>query len=135
MTNATTKTSTVIITVPRILTEEQRSYIHDHVKKELPHDVGVLVLDGGATAVVMSDSPVTVDAIPGGLLSAEGPSSTLDGQYSVFPAGESEGSVFAELQRDVAPGLILAEPKGLRTDLACHHAEIAHYDTPIRTLE
>jgi hypothetical protein len=68
MTDAMTKTSTVIITAPRALASTQRDYIIHAMQKNLPEDVGVVVLDGGITAQVVGDALVTVDAIPGELL-------------------------------------------------------------------
>lgn len=103
MTDATPKTSTVILTAPRVLTPEQRAYIIDGMKKQLPADVGVVVLDGSFTATVVGDAPVVTDLVAG------------------------------ELQQDETPAQILAELKGLRLDLTQQRELINHVGLRVRT--
>lgn len=53
MTTATTKASTLIVTVPSRLTKEQREQIIASIQPNVPPDVGVLLLEGGITAQVV----------------------------------------------------------------------------------
>lgn len=96
MTNITPKTSTVFVTAPRFLTKEHLEQIVERMQGQLPIDVGVVVLDGGLTVQVVGAAPVAVEIVKDEIAGNETPSPILD------------------------------ELKGLRTDLACHHAEFKH---------
>lgn len=92
MTEVTAKTSALILTAPRILTNEQRTQIAEAMGANLPSDVGVIVLDPGFTVLPVSGTPVTIGEL-----------------------------VTGELAQDETQAQILTELKGLRADLAAQH--------------
>ena len=69
MSNAMPKTSTLIITAPHRMTHQQREEIVGRLERQLPPDVGMVILDGGITAQVVGEPFASIDAIPGELLS------------------------------------------------------------------
>jgi hypothetical protein len=68
MTDATTKTSTVIVVAPTTLNNEQHAFISDMLKQNLPADVGVVVLGAGYSVFPIGDVPATVEPISAELL-------------------------------------------------------------------
>jgi hypothetical protein len=91
------KASTLLVTAPRALTDDQRQNIRNAIAGQLPADVGVIVLDGSFTFSLIGEACSELglavrDLVPG------------------------------ELLQDQAPSLILAELRGLRAELAQTYA-------------